>query len=166
MRILHVIHGLPPEKLGGAEVYTRNVASAQAAAGHQVAIFTASLAVGAAGATAATTEQAADGVNIVRSPIAPARAAENPAAQLWHTVRDRAIEAHFAGLLASYRPDLLHVQHLQGMSATLLRQAVEAGVSRRVLTLHDFWFFCANSQLRRPDNVPCAGPSAGCRNCV
>lgn len=163
MRILHVVHVLPPEKWGGVEVYTRNVAGALVACGHEVTIFA---------PTSAPTvqhEQAADGVTIVRAPLAPGREAAqiapNPAAQLWLTVRNRAIEAQFATLLADFAPEVVHFQHLQGLSAQLMAQAAHTDATR-VLTLHDYWFFCANSQLRRPGDEPCAGPSAGCRNCV
>lgn len=166
MRILHVIHGLPPERWGGAEVYTRNVAAAQAALGHQVTVFTTSPVLGARGYAQPATEQAADGVTLVRVPLPPARLSENPAAQLWHTVRDRGIEAHFAAVLAEAPPDVVHFQHVQGMSAALIALAAHAGVPARLATLHDYWFFCANSQLRRPGDEPCTGPSTGCRNCV
>jgi glycosyltransferase involved in cell wall biosynthesis len=169
MRILFTIHGLPPERWGGAEVYTHNVARALADRGHEVTIFTTSRALGASGATEPTHTQEGEHLSVLQAPLPPSRASENAAAQLWHTVRDRALEGHFAALLAQSAPDVIHFQHVQGMSAHFIAQAAAApaaATTARLLTLHDFWFFCANSQLRRPGNEPCAGPSAGCRNCV
>lgn len=163
MRILHVVRGLPPAIWGGAEIYTRNVAGALAARGHQVTIFAPTT------APVAQREQAHDGVTLVHAPLAPGRdatqTAQNPASQLWLTVRNRAIEAQFAALLAAEPPDVFHFQHLQGLSAQLIAQAATVSAPR-IMTLHDFWFFCANSQLRRPGDETCAGPAPGCRNCV
>ena len=158
LRIAFVVHKLPPESLGGTEVYTRSLARALAAQGHKVQIF-------APSATVAQTETVveADGVEITRAPLPTSRATENPAAQFWHTFRDRTLESHFAHFVQQARPDVVHFQHVQGVSARLIELA--AG-RPRFATLHDYWYFCANSQLVRPDRSPCGGPSAGCRNCV
>lgn len=152
------VHKLPPESLGGTEVYTRSLARILAGLGHSVSIFA---------PTSRLTERAvvveSDGVLVYSVPRPASRDTENPAAQLWHTVRDRAYEASFAECMALTSPDLVHFQHVQGVSAQLIDQAL--GLPR-VVTLHDYWYFCANSQLIRPDRTPCAGPSAGCMNCV
>jgi len=166
MRILFTIHGLPPEKWGGAENYTLQVARRLAQSGQQVAIFTTSAAMAERGIAETRTESDDVGVQITRVPLPLTRRNENPAAQLWHTVRDRSIEACFTRLLHDFVPDVVHFQHVQGVSAHLIHLAKATNGPRSVLTLHDFWFFCANSQLRRPDNAPCNGPSTGCRNCV
>jgi glycosyltransferase involved in cell wall biosynthesis len=158
MRIGFVVHKLPPESLGGTEVYTRSLARALAAQGHSVSIFAPSSHV-----AQPQTLTEADGVAVTRVPLPPSRATENAAAQFWHTVRDRTLEAYFAEYLLQARPDVVHFQHVQGVSARLIELA--AG-RPRFATLHDYWYFCANSQLVRPDRSPCSGPSAGCRNCV
>ena len=158
LRMSFVVHKLPPESLGGTEVYTRSLARALAAQGHAVSIFAPSSAV-------QQTETAieADGVAVTRVPLPPTRATENPVAQFWHTFRDGTLESRFAHFIAQTRPDVVHFQHVQGVSARLI--ALAAG-RPRFATLHDYWYYCANSQLVRPDRSPCAGPSAGCRNCV
>ncbi len=158
LRISFVVHKLPPESLGGTEVYTRSLARALAAQGHSVQIFAPSAAV-------AQTETVVegDGVEITRAPLPASRSTENPAAQFWHTFRDRTLESHFARFVQQARPDVVHFQHVQGVSA----RVIELAAGRpRFATLHDYWYFCANSQLVRPDRSPCSGPSAGCRNCV
>lgn len=158
MRIAFTVHKLPPESLGGTEIYTRTLARVLVEQGHDVAIF----------APATTVEQAievrdADGVRRFLTPLPASRASENPAAQFWHTFRDRAIEKDFDRFLGDVRPEVVHFQHVQGVSVRLIEQA--EGLPR-VATLHDYWYFCANSQLIRPDRSVCAGPSPGCRNCV
>ena len=92
----------------------------------------------------------------------PRRGRLRAPAAYWHTFRDEAIESEFRRFLDTVRPDLVHFQHVQGVSARLI--ALVAPLPR-VLTLHDYWYFCANSQLVRPDHSVCAGPRLGW-NCV
>lgn len=158
MRIGLTVHKYPPQSLGGTEVYTASLAAALARAGHTVSVF-----FPETGLDAAAQSTGPGGETLWRVPLPAARAAENPAAQFWHTFRDRGIEAEFGRFLRAAQPDVVHFQHVQGVSARLIHLA--AG-RPRVATLHDYWYFCANSQLIRPDHLPCAGPSPGCRNCV
>jgi len=65
-------------------------------------------------------------------------------------------------MMEALNPDIVHIQHLQNVSARIIRLA--AG-RPRLLTLHDYWYFCANGQLIRPDRHPCPGPRNGW-NCV
>jgi len=160
MRIAFTVHKYPPASLGETEIYTWSLARALAAAGHEVHVFypLASIAAGEARA-----EQ--EGVHLWRVPLPTTRATENPAAQYWHTFRDTAIEAEFLRFLAAVDPQIVHFQHVQGVSARLI--ALARG-RPRVVTLHDYWYFCANSQLIRPDRSVCSGPGWGwkCVDCA
>ncbi len=157
MRIAFTVHKFPPESLGGTEIYTWSVARALATQGHAVSVF---YPLADVPATDKRTERA--GVQLWRAPLPADRPRENPAAQYWHTFRDTAIEADFAAFLAEVQPELIHYQHVQGVSA----QLIALGRGRpRVATLHDYWYFCANSQLIRPDRQVCSGPRFGW-NCV
>ena len=158
MRLVLPVHKFPPESLGGTEIYTRTLASALVQAGHTVAVFYPSITV-----QQLTPDVTAEGILRWRAPLAVTRAAEGPIHQFWHTFRDQAIETAFTTFLQEYQPDLVHFQHVQGVSARLIEQAVGRP---RLATLHDYWYFCANSQLIRPDRQPCPGPSWGCHNCV
>lgn len=158
MRIALPVHKFPPESLGGTEIYTVTLARALVQAGHSVAVFYPSTTV-----TQLTADTTDEGIQRWRAPLPPTRSSENPASQFWHTFRDRAIEGAFSAFLQKVQPDLIHFQHVQGVSARLI--ALAAG-RPRLATLHDYWYFCANSQLIRPDRQPCNGPSWGCHNCV
>jgi glycosyltransferase involved in cell wall biosynthesis len=158
MRILFTVHKYPPESLGGTEIYAMTLARALQQVGHTVTVFYPTVTV-----TTPTQRTGADGVQLWQAPLPATRATEDPLRQFWHTVRDRTIEAAFAECLRATQPDLVHFQHVQGVSARLIELAVGYP---RVATLHDYWYFCANSQLIRPDRQPCAGPSAGNWNCV
>nr|HRJ45320.1 glycosyltransferase [Caldilineaceae bacterium] len=157
-RIAFVVHKFPPESVGGTEIYTWGVARELAQAGHSVHIFypTPDLLPGSECILR-------EGVTLWRVPLPDKRSSEDPVRQYWHTFRDTAFEQNFRTFLAETRPDVVHFQHVQGVSARLIELA--AGYPR-IVTLHDYWYFCANSQLIRPDRTPCNGPSSGCLNCV
>jgi glycosyltransferase involved in cell wall biosynthesis len=157
MRIAFTVHKYPPESLGGTEIYTWSLARALARVGHQVHVF-----YPLAGISEDEGRGEREGVQLWRVPLPATRATENPAAQYWHTFRDTAIEAAFQTFLDEVAPAIVHFQHVQGVSARLI--ALAAG-RPRVVTLHDYWYFCANSQLIRPDRSVCDGPGWGGR-CV
>ena len=158
MRIALPVHKFPPESLGGTEIYTLTLARALVQAGHTVAVFYPSVQAALVPPTSSD-----DGIQRWLAPLPTTRASEDPVRQFWHTFRDGAIEHAFGDFLQEYQPDLVHFQHVQGVSARLIELA--AG-RPRLVTLHDYWYFCANSQLIRPDRQPCQGPNLGCRNCV
>jgi glycosyltransferase involved in cell wall biosynthesis len=71
-------------------------------------------------------------------------------------------------VLAREKPDLVHVQHLMGLPASAVHQVQAAGIPV-VITLHDYWFPCANAQLvTNFDNTVCSGPSwwLNCARCA
>lgn len=158
MHILYTVHKYPPESLGGTEIYTRTLAQALVRMGHTVTVFYPTATV-----NTATQICGDDGVQLWQVPLPVQRSTEDPARQFWHTFRDQTIEAAFVSCLAEVQPDLVHFQHVQGVSARLI--ALAEGLPK-VATLHDYWYFCANSQLIRPDRKPCDGPSWGNWNCV
>lgn len=158
LHILFTVHKYPPESLGGTEIYTLTLARALVHMGHKVTVFYPSTEV-----TAISEMVDSDGVRRWRVPLPASRQQEDPVRQFWHTFRDRAFEEAFVDCLTASQPDLVHFQHVQGVSARLI--ALATGLPK-VVTLHDYWYFCANSQLIRPDQQPCAGPSFGNWNCV
>lgn len=160
MRVALIVHKFPPESLGGTEIYTWGLARALARAGHTVNVF-----YPLAGISPEEVRQEQDDVGLWRSPISATRERENPAGQFWHTFRDTGIERTFVAFLAETDPEIVHFQHVQGVSARLIELAASQKDRPRVITLHDYWFFCANSQLVRPDRQMCQGPQHGL-NCV
>lgn len=157
MRIAYVVHKFPPESVAGVEVYAWSLGRSLAAMGHEVHVF-----YPLAGLDPARAHIERDGLHLWRVPLPAGQLAEGAAAQFWHTFRNRTVEADFQRFLSQVQPDLVHYQHLQGVSARLI--AMAAG-RPRVITLHDYWFFCANSQLLKPDATICEGPKLGW-NCV
>ena len=72
----------------------------------------------------------------------------------------------FADVLEEEDPDIVHIQHLMGLPASIGTLLFEAG-RPYVITLHDYWYGCANAQLvTNTDNTICAGPQSSYRNCA
>jgi glycosyltransferase involved in cell wall biosynthesis len=157
MRVLQVVHQYPPDHLGGTELYTQSVSRRQAAAGHRVAVFAPVNRHGVFDGEPAVE----DGVRVYRAP-----AGERGAAAVFRSTYDHPDLADaFAAVLSAEQPDVVHVQHLMGIPAAVGRRLREATVPY-VISLHDYWYGCANGQLLTNDSeTTCAGPDAHCRNC-
>jgi glycosyltransferase involved in cell wall biosynthesis len=161
MRILLVSHKYPPYSLGGVEVYTHNLAGALQAR-HQVAVFYRHDSDDAP--PFAEHDEEIDGVWMRRVSCHRTGLAASVAGEFLGTFLNRRIEDSFGRFVAQVQPDLIHMQHVMALSARLLPLARQAGVPL-VLTLHDYWFICGNSQLIWPDAQTCQGKAWG-MNCV
>ncbi len=153
MRILHVLHQYLPEKVGGTELYTRTLARHQTRLGHEVALFTP--------ATANTDwplPQVEDRLRIYRVPLG-----ERDARTIFRSNFHQPFIANaFKQVQHRETPDLVHVQHLMGLPWNLV-QSINVPL---VITLHDYWYLCANAQLiTNFNNTICNGPK-GWLNCA
>jgi glycosyltransferase involved in cell wall biosynthesis len=70
----------------------------------------------------------------------------------------------FLQLIERLQPDIVHFQHLQHLSVSLLRLAPALGYAT-VLSLHDFFFACHRIHLLDAQQKLCPGPEHGAR-CV
>lgn len=159
MDLLHVVHQYMPEKIGGAELYTRALAMQQVEAGHTVAIFT------PASARPAGLDVAQEGgVSIYRAHVGRRSAT----AVFQATFRQPNLSAAFHRVLQQVSPDLVHIQHLMGLPSGIVNAIRDAGIPY-VVTLHDYWYLCANAQLlTNYDNTICQGPDwwVNCGRCA
>lgn len=160
MQILHVTHQYPPDYVGGVELYTQTVARAQSALGHGVAIFTHDGAASAAEHAQPQWHEGAIAVQAVQStPVSATR-------RFLATFGDSAATATFEGLLESFQPTVVHIQHLMGLPTALVQQLQQRGIPY-LITLHDYWWVCANAQLLTNDSARvCGGPDALWFNCT
>jgi glycosyltransferase involved in cell wall biosynthesis len=78
--------------------------------------------------------------------------------------RNRPAERTLAQALDWERPDVVHFQHLMGLSPRFISMARSRRIAT-VLTLHDYWFLCPNAQLILPDGRTCSHDLWGLR-CV
>jgi glycosyltransferase involved in cell wall biosynthesis len=161
MRILHLVHQYPPEKLGGTEQYTQALARCQAGRSHVVAVF-----CPAADERFDRPLEPAieDDVRVYRIPIG----SRTPWQVFSSTFTQRSLSQAFQVVLDQFRPDLVHVQHLMGLPLDLIEH-VGARHIPFVLSLHDYWYRCANAQLlTNYDETICDGPRAwiNCGQCA
>lgn len=156
MRILHVVHQYPPQHVGGTEVYTQAVARHQAAAGHDVAVFCPE-----AGDGRPAAEDGSGHLVVYRA----GEGRRGRAAVFLSTFGGGRLASSFAATLAETRPDIVHLQHLMGLPVALVDD-IEAARLPYVITLHDYWYGCANAQLLTNDSGRlCRGPDADYVNC-
>jgi glycosyltransferase involved in cell wall biosynthesis len=156
LRILHIVHQYLPEYVGGTEHYTRTLAEHQVQAGHTVSIFTPT-----AGISRWPEPAIEEGVRVYRLPVGPRSSRQVFFQTLYETRTHRA----FADVLAREKPSLIHGQHFMGLPAIISDETVAAGIPL-VITVHDYWYVCANGQLiTNYDHTTCLGPQQTFLNC-
>lgn len=154
MNILHLVHQYPPEYVGGTELYTQTLAREQVIRGHRVTIMFPSFAP-------AQGVRVDSGVEIRPIPTQP----RNRTAVFLSTFRNKQIETAVEHALDTLQPDIVHIQHLMGLPATVVTRIRERGIPV-VITVHDYWYGCANAQLlTNTDQTICAGPDRHAQNC-
>ncbi len=157
MRVLYIVHQYFPEKTGGTELYTRSVAHALGQRGHQVAVFYRRDALGQ-GLTCYLEE----GTYIYAVWDREAGAIR----RFLLIFGNRFIQRSFAKVLEEFKPEVVHIQHLIGLPVFLIREIVP--VCPTVITLHDFWWYCAAAHLLTVDSEEiCSGPTFwNCARCM
>ena len=132
-----VAHGLPPEEQSGTELYTAELAQALARSGHEVAVFAGSHSAEAP----AQTWRREGAVEIERM--------ARPRPRLRVNFGNDSVEHGLLAAVNRFGPDVVHVQHLLGLTMPLVPLLKERGIPV-VLTLHDHWFLCPEVQPYRP----------------
>ena len=144
MRILQVAHYFLPKHRGGVEVYTYNL-SKELQKNHEVIIYCRE--DGYFNKVYCEANDLYDGLKLRRIfyniPLTPET-----------SYRNELIDENFNSFLDEIKPDIIHFQHLERMSVTLIDVAKQKGIPT-VLTLHDYWFICPLTQLLFKNNEPC-----------
>jgi glycosyltransferase involved in cell wall biosynthesis len=159
MRVLQLVHQYPPEYVGGVELYTQSLAQTLGQRGHEIAILTRGEATGAGWAME---QRAATQVYRAWSGVL------SPAQRFLVTWGNRALVEAVIATLDQVQPDLVHIQHLMGWPTTLVDVLRARGLPYLV-TLHDYWWVCANANLlTNYSHERCAGPRGyvNCAHCV
>ncbi|UCC77441.1 MAG: glycosyltransferase family 4 protein [Anaerolineales bacterium] len=159
MKVLHLVHQYPPANIGGTEVYTESVAHALAKRGHEVTVLYRGSSPGVG-----LERHEEDDVMVVKTWAGLL----SPNRRFLATLRDVPIEQAFERVLDETRPDLIHIQHLMSFPETIISFIREQAVPF-LITLHDYWWFCANAQLlTNYSRRLCEGPRAylNCARCV
>ncbi len=160
MRILQVVHGLPPAANGGTEVYTRDLAVALASrASDDVAVFTRH-------AEPYARELSIHPSSAGRAQVFSINNTFQSCDSFEASYAHPAIERLAGQLLDDWNPDIVHIQHLTCLSTGIPRQAARRRLPV-VMTLNDYWLICHRGQLVDRDGRRCNGPETnGCARCL
>jgi len=146
MRILFVAHGYPPRQAAGTERHVQALVQAAVARGHLVEVIAADR--DPARRQYAVRTDLLDGARVHRI-------VQNvPTRPLAWGESDRSIDRAVGAIAAAFRPDVVHIHHIQFLSSTLPFK------SPVVVTLHDQWHWCAAGGLGlTQEGAVCPGPA-------
>jgi glycosyltransferase involved in cell wall biosynthesis len=147
MRILYVTAHYPPDFTSGATLQLRRIAQHVAAAGHEVAVL--SGAIARCLADGETRTETVDGVTVHW--IGTADRIDDRDDRNW---LNPDATAYAEAVMDRWRPDVVHAHVLQTLGAGPLAAAARRGIVT-VLTMHDFWWWCARLFLVDQDLQPC-----------
>lgn len=166
VKVVQVVHYFLPRHVAGTEVYTYTLSKALVSRGHRVRIYTRE--DGFFDREYAETETTFDEIP-VRTVHFNRRGvrAGNVFHAFYLSISNPVIDQSFDLFLHEFRPDIVHFQHTDGLSASMLAVASRHGIPA-VFTLHDYWSMCHRTQLIKPDLEICDGPSSGakCAACI
>jgi GT2 family glycosyltransferase/glycosyltransferase involved in cell wall biosynthesis len=160
MRVLQIVHGLPPASSGGTESYVMNLSRALARRpGVQVAILARESDPQRPELTTRFERRGSVEVRFVNNTFAACATFEE-------TYRNPALALAVAPLLDDLDPDIVHIQHLTCLSTDLVAR-LRSRRTPLVMTLNDYWPICHRGQLLDLDGARCDGPGEhGCGRCI
>ena len=163
MRILFTTHQFFPESRAGVEIVTLGLARELKARGHEPFVL-------AAKRTAPHSDLLPGETQDYEFEGVPVRRIGRPEEGLTRPYELNYHNDEAAGETREYVrevcPEVVHVMHLQGLSASILPVFGEFGLPV-VFTAADFWTVCPVVDLRRHDGVMCGGPDVShCVRCI
>ncbi len=156
MRILQVIHQYLPRHRAGSELYTHSLAK-ELARRHEVLVYCHEAALD--GGNMPFVMDSYDGVPVRRVAGWLGKTPPPPWTLFEHNYHNALIEADYTSFIETFRPDIVHVQHLKDLSVGLLGATARRGIPL-VMTLHDYWAICPNAQFVRPGARICQSTHA------
>jgi glycosyltransferase involved in cell wall biosynthesis len=156
MRVVLVTHLFPPDGIAGVERYTQRLAAQLAHEGDTVAIVT-KRDVPSAPAVRTVRERLPDGT-VVHRLTGGQRHLDR------FLVGHERLEELFNAVLVEAAPDVVHFNHLLGLSPRFIEIAHRHRAAV-VFTLHDYYFACPLVHLVKPEGEFCKGPDGG-RECA
>jgi glycosyltransferase involved in cell wall biosynthesis len=159
LSLLFVVHGFPPAKVGGVEVYTRNLAIEAASRGVEVTVFYP--VIKTTKPLYSFSSETVDGLTLTRFHV--------QRGHLWSNIVSDKIDRAFADYLRGQNFDIVHFHHIfNNLSLSMVEVAIKSAVPVAI-TLHDFWFICPRAHLFVETNMSiCSGPDTPgkCADCI
>lgn len=158
MRIAQVVHGFPPDSLGGTETYAAQISSALQERGHEVSVFTRSN-------DTRRDEFSVETVTRDNLLITQVNNTFRYLSDFTQSYDNPRITQQFSAFLDRISPDVVHVHHLMYLSTGCVQEAIRRNIPV-VMTLHDYWLICQRGRFLKPDLSVCSGQTDdGCARC-
>ena len=155
-KILLCSNAYPPNFIGGAELIAHYQALELKAQGYEVEVFT--------GDFNSNTEhygiktEIYEGIRVHRVKVTP----DDFDAGDINFIHPH-IEAHFETIVTTFKPSIVHMHNIIGLSVRLVSMAKAHNI-KTVMTLHDGWGFCFKNTMMRNDGSFCQNFSE-CQKC-
>lgn len=158
MRIVQVVQGLPPESLGGTEMYALALSRELARQGHDVRIFSRS-------ADPQVGEYGVEQSALAGLPVTRINNTFHRLSTFSQSYINPEIARRFGTFLDACTPEIVHFHHLMYLSTSCIHEAARRGIPV-VMTLHDYWLICQRGRFLKPDLSVCSGQTEeGCARC-
>lgn len=159
MKIAHVSAHYPPNFVSGGTLIPAHLAQLMQSMGHEVSVYAGYLDESQEPYT--THEELVDHIAVHWINISRFTAHNDP--KNWI---NPPVATDFAAWMERENPQVVHFHSLQTLGASLLEVAKRHG-AKVVLTMHDFWWFCARQFLVEETGYPCSiVPELGVCNCA
>jgi glycosyltransferase involved in cell wall biosynthesis len=165
MNILLVVHDFLPKHSAGTELYTYSLARILKNKGHEIGIYTREYDYSEEKLREDDTYY--DGIKVKKVYFNPSSKRFKLLREFYLDFYNTILEKHFNEYLNETKPDIIHIQHLKGLSASFISAARKRKIPI-VLTLHDYWFMCRKIHLLTTSSRRCTGPLHGlkCPRCL
>ncbi len=158
MRLVQVVQGLPPQSIGGTEMYALALSKELARQGHEVWIFT-------RGADPQKNDYEVERTSVAGLPVTRVNNTLRRLHSFAQSYYDPDIGKRFGVLLDAFAPEIVHIHHLMYLSTACIHEAAQRGIPV-VMTLHDYWLICQRGRFLKPDLSLCPGQTdEGCARC-
>jgi len=158
MRILQVVQGLPPESLGGTEMYVAHLSRELLQRGHDVRVFSRIV-------DTCRSQYSVDAVFMEGIPVTRINNAFGQLERFSRSYTNPEVARRFGDFLDIFSPQVVHFHHLMYLSTTCIQEATRRKIPV-VLTLHDYWLICQRGRFLKPDLSVCPGQTdEGCARC-
>lgn len=154
MRILQVVHGFPPNQMAGTEIYTYYL-SKELTKNHKVYVL---YPIFEKVRKTSVISFHQNNLILYELKLPDNKLIKFRNMLFFQDIHARKeIEILFEKIIKNLRPDVIHFEHVIGLSATFIEIAKKLNIPT-VITLHDYWFMCPNIQLLRHNYTICEGP--------
>ncbi|MGI9048914.1 MAG: glycosyltransferase family 4 protein [Rubrobacteraceae bacterium] len=162
MKILFVAHQFFPDHSAGVETVTLGISRELKARGHESHVLAPKRSIEGDIRPGELEDYEYEGI-----PVRRIGRPEEGFSRPYHlNYRNDTMARRVREYMKEIQPDIVHVMHLQGLSASVLPVFEEFGAPV-VYTASDFWTICPVVDLRRHDGVMCRGPDLHhCIRCI